>query len=77
MAKPINMAEKFSQIDWKIQYGFVFKKTIPLFWIPMHTITFILPAAFQVLFAAMLGVALGVILAIAGKSKKPEMVEGA
>jgi len=75
LIKPINMAEKFSQIDWKVQYGFVFKKTIPLFWVPMHTITFLLPPAFQVLFAAMLGIALGVILALAGKSKKPEAIE--
>ncbi|AXY03422.1 hypothetical protein D1115_21420 [Vibrio alfacsensis] len=70
LIKPINMAQKFSQIDWNVQYGFVFKKTIPLFWIPAHTITFLLPPAFQVVFAASLGVALGVILALAsGKPK--------
>ena len=55
------MAEK---INWNIQYGFVFKKTIPLFWYPAHTITFLLPGTLQVLFAAALGVALGVILSI-------------
>jgi hypothetical protein len=43
----------------------VFKKTIPFFWIPAHTITFLLPADFRILFAAILGVALGIILAIA------------
>ena len=48
------------KINWDIQYGFVFAKTIPLFWYPAHTITFLL----QVLFAALLGVALGVILSI-------------
>ncbi|WP_220458144.1 hypothetical protein [Vibrio diabolicus] len=26
LIKPINMAQKFSQIDWNTQYGFVFKK---------------------------------------------------
>lgn len=73
LVKPIKMAEKFNQIDWNVQYGFIFKKTIPLFWIPAHTITFMLPPTFQVLFAASLGVALGVILAIAGgKPKKNE-----
>ena len=55
------MSEK---INWDIQYGFVFAKTIPLFWYPMHTITFLLPPTLQVLFAAFLGVALGVILSI-------------
>lgn len=33
-----------------------------VFWVPAHTITFFLPEAWRVLFAAILGVALGVIL---------------
>ena len=44
---------------------FCFQKTIPFFWIPAHTITFILPQDYRVLFAAVLGIALGVLLAIA------------
>ncbi|MGF1724732.1 hypothetical protein [Photobacterium nomapromontoriensis] len=75
LIKPINMAQKFSQIDWQVQYGFVFKKSIPFFWIPAHTITFMLPSNFQVLFAASLGVALGVILAIAGGQNKPQKLD--
>ncbi|CCO25133.1 hypothetical protein [Maridesulfovibrio hydrothermalis] len=62
---PINMAKQLRAIDWDIMWNFVFKKTIPLFWIPAHTITFMLPADFRILFAALLGVALGVILALA------------
>ena len=62
---PLNIQEKMSKkINWDIQYGFVFAKTIPLFWYPAHTITFLLPPTLQVLFAAFLGVALGVILSI-------------
>jgi hypothetical protein len=61
----LHFTEIISSIKWKVQWGFVFKKTIPLFWIPAHTITFILPANFQVLFAAFLGVCLGVILSVA------------
>ena len=62
---PLNIQEKMSKkINWDIQYGFVFAKTIPLFWYPAHTITFLLPGTLQVLFAAFLGVALGVILSI-------------
>lgn len=62
---PLQIQETMShKINWDIQYGFVFKKTIPLFWYPAHTITFLLPGTYQVLFAAALGVALGVILSI-------------
>lgn len=62
---PMNFGEIMAQLNWKVQWNFVFKKTIPLFWIPAHTITFILPGEFQVLFAALLGIALGLILSIA------------
>jgi hypothetical protein len=62
---PIHFAETFKEINWDVQWNFVFKKTIPFFWIPAHTITFLLPPDFQVLFAALLGIALGLILAFA------------
>lgn len=65
---PINMVDRFKEIDWNIMWGLVLKKTIPFFWIPAHTVTFLLPPDFRILFAAMLGVALGVILAFANLS---------
>jgi len=58
-----------SKIDWTTMWGFVLKKTIPIFWIPAQTVTFLLPAEFQVLFAAILSIVLGVILAFASGSK--------
>ena len=68
--RPIKMREIMSQrINWDVQWNLVIKKTIPLFWFPAHTVTFILPPTLQVLFAALLGVALGLILALAGGSK--------
>jgi hypothetical protein len=71
LVKPVNFALNFQSIDWKVQWNFVFKKTIPLFWIPAHTLTFLLPSEFQVLFAALLSILLGLILAIASlKSEK-------
>ncbi len=71
LLRPMKMREIFStKINWDVQWNLVFKKTIPLFWFPAHTITFILPPTFQVLFAALLGVALGLILALAGNNKK-------
>ncbi|MFO7827995.1 MAG: Mpv17/PMP22 family protein [Bacteroidales bacterium] len=69
--KPIKFGEIMVNMNWSVQWNFVFKKTIPFFWIPAHTITFLLPSHFQVLFAAILGIVLGVLLAIASlKSEK-------
>lgn len=61
-------------IDWEnSMWGIVLKKSIPLFWIPAHTVTFLLPPQFQVLFAALLSTMLGVILALAaGSSRRTE-----
>jgi hypothetical protein len=70
LLRPMKMREIIStKVNWDVQWNLVIKKTIPLFWFPAHTITFILPQTFQVLFAALLGVALGLILALAGGKK--------
>ncbi len=65
----LRMGEILAGLNWRRQWGFVFKKTIPLFWFPAHTITFLLPGDLRVLFAALLGVVLGVLLAIAALKK--------
>ena len=65
----IDMVRHFQEINWNSLWGFVYKKTLPFFWIPAHTITFLLPPHFQVLFAAILGIVLGIILAFA--KRKP------
>ena len=66
----IKVVEIVKNMNWSVMINFVFKKTIPFFWISAHTITFLLPADFQILFAALLGVVLGVILAFASLSSK-------
>lgn len=69
--KCIKMGDILKRINWEVQWNFVFKKTIPFFWVPAHTITFLLPSEYRVAFAAILGVALGVILSYAAlKGKK-------
>lgn len=69
----IKFGEIMAHMDWRVHWNFVFKKTIPLFWIPAHTITFLLPSYYQVLFAAILGIVLGILLAVASlKSRKEE-----
>jgi len=62
---PIELSNIITNLNWKVQWNFVFKKTIPFFWIPAHTITFLLPPEYRVLMAASLGVALGILLSIA------------
>lgn len=58
-----------SSVDWGRFASFVVCKTIPLFWIPAHTATFLLPEAWRVLVAAFLSLALGGILAFAARRR--------
>ena len=59
-----------STIDWQRFFGFVVLKTIPLFWIPAHTITFLLPENYRILSAGFLSIALGLILTLSKKKKE-------
>ncbi|MDR2892940.1 MAG: hypothetical protein LBV80_07650 [Deltaproteobacteria bacterium] len=54
-------------VDWISFIKFVVFKTIPRFWIPAHTLVFLLPPEFRVLAAAYLSIALGGLMAIAKK----------
>ncbi len=67
--RPIQMSQIIQNLNWKVQWGFVFKKTIPFFWFPAHTVTFLLPSEMRVLCAALLSVLLGIILSIAAQKK--------
>lgn len=61
--KKVKLKAVTDKIDWYGFISFVVFKTIPIFWIPAHTITFLLPGEYRVLVAAFLSLALGVILA--------------
>lgn len=61
--------EVIQAIDWKRFVSFTLLRTVPVFWIPAHTVTFMLPAEYQVMLAALLSVALGIILNLRKKSK--------
>jgi hypothetical protein len=63
----VKLDQVISKIDWNNFISFVVLKTIPLFWIPAHTITFMLPSEYRVLMAAFLSIALGGILSFAKK----------
>jgi len=65
--KKVKLKAVTNKIDWYGFMSFVIFKTIPFFWIPAHTITFLLPGEYRVLMAAFLSLALGIILASSRK----------
>ncbi len=71
---PIKFVEILKNLDWKVQWNFVFMKTIPFFWIPVHSITFLLPPDVRILIAALLGIVLGIILAFAALSDEKSKI---
>lgn len=68
--KGVKLGEVIDAVDWKRFISFTLFKTVPLFWIPAHTVTFMLPSEYQVMLAALLSVALGIILNFKKKSSK-------
>jgi len=69
LLSPIKVKEIITTLNWRVQWDFIFKKTIPFFWIPAQTINFCFPEQYRILNAAILGVVLGVILAFANLKK--------
>ena len=67
---PIPFGKIFPSLNWFVQWDFVFKRTIPFFWIPAHTLTFLLPPQYRLVFAAILGVVLGMLLALAAQKSR-------
>ena len=65
--RKITLANVIHKVDWEKFASFTLCKTVPLFWIPAHTVTFMLPTEYQVAMAAALSVALGIILNIKRK----------
>jgi len=66
----VKLNQIIDRIDWNYFFSFVVLKTIPFFWLPMHTITFLIPENYRVLMAAYLSIALGMILTLSNTSKK-------
>ena len=61
----VTFAEVIPGIDWGRFIKEIVGVTIPVFWIPAHTVTFLLPGQYRVLFAASLSIVLGLILSFA------------
>ena len=74
IGKKPKLDDVLKDADWNSYVNFVLLKTVPFFWIPAHTITFLLPGEYRIVAAALLSIALGVFLALANK-KKTETLE--
>ena len=68
--KNLKLNQVIEEVDWNNFISFVVLITIPGFWIPAHTITFLLPSEYRVLMAAFLSIALGAILSFAKAKNK-------
>ena len=71
----IKIKDVVAKVDWKGFYSFVICKTVPFFWIPAHTVTFLLSPEYRVLMAACLSLALGLILAFAKKKAAKQILQ--
>lgn len=63
------LSKLVDKIDWHSLVEFSWAKTCLFFWIPAHTIVFMLPPQYRVLVSAFLSIALGLLLAFAKKGK--------
>ncbi len=66
----VTLRDVIAAVDWHKFVSFTIFKTVPIFWIPAHTLTFLLPSQYQVMLAALLSVALGIILNLRRKAPK-------
>lgn len=65
----LSLGNVVENIDTVTFWTFVVKKTVPFFWVPAHTLTFLLPGEYRVVAAAMLSIALGLLLTIAKRKQ--------
>lgn len=62
--KKLTAYEAVTFVEWGEFVEFTFFRTLPLFWIPVNTLVFLLPANLQISFAAMLSFAFGMLMAL-------------
>ncbi len=72
MKNKVSFSDSVNLVNWPAFISFVMFRTIPLFWIPAHTITFLLPEEYRVIFAALLGIVLGLLLGMFQDKKETE-----
>lgn len=62
--EPKKLLDTVRAVDWGQFVSFTILKCVPFFWIPAHTLTFMLPSQYQVMVAAFLSIALGILLSL-------------
>jgi len=65
----ITLRKILAGIDWQHFVVFNWLKVGIFFWIPVHTIVFLLPGNIQVMVAAFSSIALGIILSFAARKQ--------
>lgn len=65
--EPVTLKGLIGKIDWTVFVTFNWLKVGICFWIPVHTIVFLLPENIRVVVAAFSSIALGIILSFASK----------
>lgn len=65
----VTLSKLVDKLDWHSLVEFSWTKTCLFFWIPAHTIVFMLPGEYRVLVSAFLSIALGLLLSLAKKEK--------
>lgn len=63
----ISLQDVCARVDYYAYIKNVLIGTIPTFWLPAHTITFLLPPQYRVFFAAILSICLGILLSLKSK----------
>ncbi|MFT5873830.1 MAG: hypothetical protein ACI8WT_002782 [Clostridium sp.] len=71
----VTMSEIIDKNDWHSLVEFSWIKTCPFFWIPAHTVVFMLPGQYRVIVSAFLSIALGTLLTIAKKGKSDNVLK--
>lgn len=58
------MRQAVDSVDWGELIDFTLFKTIPFFWIPVNTVTFLLPEDYRIASAAMLSMVFGILMTV-------------
>lgn len=66
-----------NSVDWGELIDFTLFKTIPFFWIPVNTVTFLLPEDYRIASAAMLSMVFGILMTVLRLKERRDQVRTA
>jgi hypothetical protein len=68
----VKISAMIASVNWPEYLSFVLKLLL-FFWIPVHTIVFLLPDTYRVMAAAFLSILLGVFLSLGNRRRNPDV----